>query len=456
MEKKIFIFFVCFSFLNIYKVNAQTQPDFRWGNAAYFNLNIGESLNFQDKEIKLLQIKNHYNQIKIGNDTVWIKVSRRTIPKVVDGIRVFVADNKNVKALTDDAEIHHLLKKEVLICLSNAEDPMLDPNHYTFPISFNDGFLWKAEESNNMFSYEGKVNNNYYSYPGINFDLHDARGLEKHWIVAIENSTVIWVEDQIANASKLEACVLLESHSQPGIYYVYNHLYNKNLDIEEGDKLVRGELISTAWGDENWGHLHFSVVKSDTVPKFNSKFFNAVNCFSPLYELYFRKSYTYIRNFTKGKISFGLESSISGGEKNALAFEEYSGKGWILGNWNIADKVECVSAVSKGNARLQKRLFLNERASCTNPKNYYDFEINVRNGVYRIRANVGDLKKSSWQKIEFENVAAATFELDAGEYRWTPEKVVKVTDTKLTVRIFIDESNKKPAGISEIVFQQAD
>lgn len=455
MNKTISIFFACFSFLYVAEIHAQTQADFRWGNAYYFNLNRGESVSFQDKEVRLLQIVNHYNQLKIGADTIWLKVSRRSIPQVVNGVQIFVADNKNVKALTDDPEIHNLLKKDVLICLSNFEDMMLDPNQYTFPISFNDGYLWKAEESDNMFSYEGKVNDKYCSHPGINFDLHDSRGLEKHWIVAVENSTVIWVEDKIPNASKFEVCVLLESKSQPGIYYVYDHLYNKNLNVTKGDNLVRGELISTAWGDENRGFLHFSVVKSDTVPVFNSKFFNAVNCFAPIYELYFSKSYNYIRNYTKGKISFGFESNLIGDEKNILAFEEYTGKGWLLGSWNIADRVECTSDFNRGNARLQKRLFLNEPAACSNPNNYYDFEINVRNGVYRIRANVGDLEKSSWQKIEFENVTAATLELNAGEYHWTPEKVVKVKDSKLTVRIYVNETNNKPAGISEIVFQQA-
>jgi len=65
------------------------------------------------------------------------------------------------------------------------------------------------------------------------------------------------------------------------------------------------------------------------------------------------------------------------------------------------------------------------------------------------------LELASWQKIQFEGVTSATYSLDAGEFKWTSERVVKVKDGKLTVRIFIDESNKKVAGISEIVFQKA-
>ena len=76
----------------------------------------------------------------------------------------------------------------------------------------------------------------------------------------------------------------------------------------------------------------------------------------------------------------------------------------------------------------------------------------MRNGVYRIRAQMGDVELPSWQKIEFEGVEATTCNLAAGELKWTPEKVVKVTDSRLTVRIYVDPQNQKVAGISEIVF----
>ena len=433
----------------------QTSADFKWGNSFYFNINIGETITFQNTEIKLLQQKNHFNKFAINRDTIWLKVSRRTLPKTINDIRIFVADNKNVKALTDDSDVHGLLKKDALICLSDFETPQLNPNNFYFPISFNGGFLWSVEENNTMFSYAGKTNGKYTSHPGIDFNLHDSRGIEKHWIVAIENSTVKWVKNNSLTSSKMEVCVLLESNLQPNIYYVYNHLYSKNIAIKEGDKLVRGEPIGTIWGDDIWGHLHFSVVKSDTVPSFDSKYFNTVNCFPQIYELYFGKTHSFNRNYSKGKISFGRRCNINGNRKNVIAYEQYCRKGWVLGNWNTADRVEWVSKGSVGNARLLKKLFVNEKAACTNPKNYYDFDINVRNGVYRIRAKVGDLKKASWQKIQFEGITSETYSLNSGEYKWTSEKVVKVSDSKLTIRIFVDKSNKKVAGISEIVFQRA-
>jgi hypothetical protein len=58
-------------------------------------------------------------------------------------------------------------------------------------------------------------------------------------------------------------------------------------------------------------------------------------------------------------------------------------------------------------------------------------------------------------KIDFEGVNAGTFALSDGEQKWTNERIVKVNDGKLTIRIYVDENNEKVAGISEIVFQRA-
>jgi hypothetical protein len=376
------------------------------------------------------------------------------LPSIVNGIRIFVADNKNVKALSSTPEIHNLLKKDVLICLSNLTDRLLDPVDFLFPVSYNDGFIWKTEETSHMFSYFGdksepNVNG------GIDINLHDARGIEKHWILAMENSTVIWIKNKDISENNKQVSVLLKGDSHSNIYYLYEHLYNKKVEVKEGDKLVRGEPVGTVWGDERWGHLHLAVIKSDTVPTFEKRYFNAVNFFPQFYELYFQHLHSFNQVYSKGILKFGQRNDLNGGVKNLIAFEEYSGKGWLLGDWNPADRVEYVSVRDLGNARLRKALFTNERASCSNPKNYFDFEINVRNGVYRIRANVGDLKLASWQKVEFEGIEASTYSLDAGVFKWTSEKAVKVTDSRLTIRIYVDESNKKVAGLNEIVFQRA-
>jgi hypothetical protein len=458
LTKFLFILFLFLGFTFGIKSQNSTIPDFTWGNASYFNIKIGDTIFYNDTEIKLLRIENHFNQLKIGDDTINIKVSRRTMPVQVGNLRVFVADNKNVKALTTDKEVHGLLKKDALICVSDAYFPILEPNNYIFPVSFNNGFLWSAEEDSHMFSYiniaERKTKETA-THPGIDFDLHDARGIEKHWIVAIENSTVVWVEDKNQDKAGREATVLLESSSQPGIFYVYKHLNNKKTVVKKGQKLMRGEPISTIWGDEIWGHLTFSVIKSDTVPSVKDCSYNVVNCFPQIFELYFKRTVGISKNFSKGRIFFGRNRSQNGNQKNAIAFEEYSGKGWHSGKWNTTDKVDWISKGNDGNVRLGKTMFSGTSAKCTNPVNFYDYEINVQNGAYRIRAKLGDLILPTWQKIDFEGVNAGTFSLSDDEQKWTNERIVKVNDGKLTVRIYVDENNEKVAGISEIVFQRA-
>ncbi|KAF0237344.1 MAG: hypothetical protein FD181_1910 [Prolixibacteraceae bacterium] len=458
MTKFLFILFVLLGFAADAKSQNLNTPDFTWGDASYFNISIGESIVFGNKEIKLIKVENHFNWLKIGEDTICIKVSRRTLPVQIGNIRVFVADNKNVKSLSAESELHGLLKKDALICLSDAGLPLLDPNKYFFPVSFNNGFTWSGEEDSYMFSYFNSTGRNLLKStvnPGIDFDLQDARGLEKHWIAAIENSTVVGVENKNPDKTGTDACVLLQSESQPDIYYAYHHLYNKTLEVKKGQKLLRGEIIGTIWGDENWGHLTFSVIRSDTIPTIADCEKNVVNCFPQIFELYYKNLDGFPKNFTKGRIFFGKNRSQNGNQKNTLSFEPYSGKGWQLEKWNTADKVDLVSKGNEGNVRLSKTLFAGSKAKCTNPENWFDYEINVHNGAYRIRAKLGDLIMPSWQKIDFEGVNAGTFSLSDGEQKWTNERIVKVNDGKLTIRIYVDENNEKVAGISEIVFQRA-
>jgi hypothetical protein len=435
-----------------------SEPDFRWGNGHYYNLNCGDSVRFNNQTVRLLKVENHFNQLAIGNDTIWLKVSRRTPASTSDGIRLFVADNKNVKALTTDKKVHGLLKKDALVCLSNFREPLLDFRRYIFPVSYNDGFLWSAGEDSYMFSLQKAQEENgetsYRSYPGMSFDLHDARGKEKHWLLAIENSTVEWVAEDLGKDEQ-QACVLLHSNSQPGIFYLYNHLFKKNVVVKKGQELVRGEPIGTIWGDSEWGRLQFVVIYSDTIPGFDDRFNNVVNGFPQLFELYFQEGSNFSRTFSKGRIYFGRPRWMNGNQKNVAEWEPYTGKGWQFGRWNTAGKVDWVNKGEKGNARLKKALFENSPAEVRNPQNFYEYEINVRNGTYRIRAELGDLYLPSWQKVNFEGIDAGEYSLDAGESTWTTERVVNVKDGKLTVRIQVDEENQKVAGLSQIVFQRA-
>ncbi len=427
------------------------KPDFRWGNALYYNLDTGDSLRYNNVSVELLKVENHFNRLRVGKDTLWLKVSRRTLPESRDGVQLFVADNKFVKNLSDGGHEHDLLSKDALICVSGIGAPLLDQNDFVFPVGFNNGFVWQGEEDSYLFSYrqEGSRES---GYPGIGIDLGEAKGLDKHWLLALENSRVLWVEDYPDEKS---VCVLLGSESNPGIYYVYDRLYNKTLDVKAGQVLRRGEAIGTAWGDDNWGHVQIAVVYNDTLPSFSDRFAKVVNFFPQIYELYYRHTYNVTKFFTRGRIDFGRTASVSGDDKNLSAHEKYLGKGWDLGRWSTADKVEAVSRGVEGNARLRKILFQGSKAQAINPGDYFDYEINVRNGVYRVRARVGDLEEASWQRLQFEGIASGTYELKGGEQKWTTEKAVRVEDNKLTIRIFVDPKINKVAGLSEIVFQQA-
>ncbi|MCK3684923.1 M23 family metallopeptidase [Maribellus sp. YY47] len=437
-----------------FSVAGQTQPDFKWGNSAYFNLSIGESIWCDSTEIKLLRIENRYNTLKVGHDTLCLKASGRSLPHASStGLPFFVADNKNLKALSVDSTIHGLLKEDVLLCVAGANKSLLEKQQFVFPVNFSHGFTWGGDEDAYMYSflYDSKKQS-YETFPGIGIDLDDAKGLEKHWLVALENSTVVWIDKQ---AEDRAACVLLASESYSGIYYVYDNLYDKNLEVKKGQNLTRGELIGTAWGDADWGHVHLAVVYSDTIPSYKNRFANCINFFPQLYELYYGHIYNTTKSYSKGQISFGKAISAAGAEKNNDAFEEYLGKGWIWGSWNVADKLASVSKREEGNVRMEKQIFSGTPAQCVNPRDYFDYEINVKNGVYRIRAKVGDVDRESWQKIEYEGVMANTLSLARGVQEWTDERIVKVEDRKLTVRIYIDPKHQKVAGLSEIVFQMA-
>ncbi|HCE58013.1 MAG TPA: hypothetical protein DER09_09370 [Prolixibacteraceae bacterium] len=454
--KRLFIIliFLANPLSGLYSQN-NTKPDFTFGNASYFNMNSGETVLFGNTEIKLLGIKNQFNRIMVGDDTIQCRVSRRTPPVVVKGLRIFVADNFKIKSLSEFQEAHGLLKKEAIICVSFASQPLLNSFDYTFPVSFNDGFVWSCDEDSYLFSFKNhnkKSRQSCFS-EGIDFDLQEARGIEKHWIVAVEKCTVAWVfEDENL---KNEASILLQSNSHPDIFYLYSHLYNKKVEVKKGQTIDKGEILGTIWGDNNWGHLTFTVIKSDSLPEPGICAGNLINAFPHFFELYFQSSAVYSRNYRKGRLFFGKPAMYNGNQKNATVFEEYTGKGWIAGDWNIAEKVETASKGAEGNVRLRKVLFEGTVAEAKNPNNWFDYEIHVPNGTYRIRARLGDVEMESWQKIAFEKVDAGAIATEKGQFVWTSERVVKVTDGKLTVRINIDETNEKIAGISEIVFQQA-
>lgn len=432
------------------------DPDFRFGNVSYYNLNRGDQITFNDIGIEVLDTDHHFARIRVDSDTIWLKTARRSPALTMMQLQIFLADNKAVRSLAGNSHLHGLLKGEVMLGLALPNVPLMDPMQFGFPVSYTQGFLWRTLEDTYMFSWQAgsdSGSSDEKSYAGVGIDMRESRAMKKNMILAVENGRVVWVETRLPGTVEPRAAVCIQSESMPQIFYVYEQLHNDGLMVKRGQRVMRGDGLGYAWGEGNWNHFRLGVVLSDSIPQYASRHHNTVNFYPQLLDLYFGRQPVFSHSFTKGQIYFGRPAHLNGNAKNVSGFEEFHGTGWVLGPWNVADKVEWVSTRRSGNARLRKTLFPGQRAECTNPKDYYEFEINVKNGTYRIRALLGDYLLPSWQKVEFEGINAGTFRREAGDLVWTNERIVRVHDSKLTVRIYTDGTHV--AGISEIVFQQA-
>lgn len=428
------------------------RHDFAFGNVRYVNLDRGEIYYSGQTPIEILGSHNHYVDLRIGSDTLSLKVARRSPATTSVAGQVFVADCRGASRISGNDPAHGLLKKEVLLGISPGAMPLIDPYLFVFPVTFTDGYIWKTLEETSMFSYlpDGKETGSW-SYAGVGIDMLESRAMQKHAVIAMESGRVVWIETGYDTMPLATICI--ESESSPGIYYIYEHLHDGELLIRRNDRVVRGDALGYAWGTGGWNHFRLTVTQSDTIPVYATRHHHAINFYPQLLDLYFGRQPVFTHTFTKGQIYFGRPDHMNGNSKNVSAYESRHGTGWLLGPWNPADKVEWVSARRSGNARLRKTLFLGQPAQCVNPHDHYEFEINVRPGVYRIRALVGDHVVNSWQKVEFEGVVAGTFEKGAGDLDWTGEKIVRVRDGKLTVRIHLKDN--MVAGLAEIVFQMA-
>jgi hypothetical protein len=71
-----------------------------WGNAVYVDLAIGESHTYLDKTVRLVSLENNFCTIEVDGEQRNLIVARRALPEVINGVRVFVADNRNVAEFT--------------------------------------------------------------------------------------------------------------------------------------------------------------------------------------------------------------------------------------------------------------------------------------------------------------------------------------------------------------------
>jgi hypothetical protein len=407
-----------------------SSDSIKFGNAIYINLAVGEKFEYLGKSIEVVELKKHWSLVKVDDERVWLKVAKNSLPKYLGGLRIFVSDQINVKNLTTDPEVHNLLKKEVLLCISDPSGPLLDSSAFVFPVSKRDGYEWKMEEDSHMFAYLGKSwrkgNPNYYrSHEGIDFDMHEARGKEMHPLISIESGTVIMVADSQVTGS-FDGCIILKSDTQANIYYVYKHTNPKTHKVTVGQKVKKGEMLSYIWGDNVWGHLHLAIVYQPEIITYAKRYNNLLNFSPQLYELYFGNLEPKETVRKEGQFGFGQSRENCRNFKRLGAFNKLIGYGWKLEEWCTAEKVasalitdhriigsknhsirnEVTRTDYTSNARLPGILHAGTNAECENPESFYEFEVVVSDNKLTVRLellkkeNCAGIKELNFKKID--------------------------------------------------------
>ena len=433
-----------------------SEPAFTFGHGAFFDLDIGDEVVFQGRRVKLTGGNRQFCELTVDSHPIRLKVSKLTLPIEIEGIRVFVADNRYTKDLTDDTEMRGLLTREVLLCLSDASKPLLDATRFSFPISLRDGFQWRMGEESHMFAYLGPSWNNpnrFRSHEGIDFDLHDARGMERHPILALEESVVVGVWRDLGGDGN-EGCIILGSATNPKIYYVYKHLWSSSMSASVGDSVRTGEALGYTWGDGIWGHLHFSIVHRETVPGYRDRYQHCVNSFPALHALWTETNGQPDIVRAEGDFDFGRLKGGSGNIRYNLAYTPVLGYGWLIEDWCGAEVLPAIPFGSdRGFILLQEVVHSRTRAEAKNPLDHYVFAIDVLPGEYQVKVLVGDYYNDSWQKVVVQDQDFGTYKLEAGAVAWTPEQRVSVSTGQLLVRIHYPQDGR--AGIARLVFKRS-
>jgi len=443
---------ICFGVLTMLTVactsaaHADGATVARWGSAIYVDLAVGDSITFLGRQVKL--ISTHASHCTV-------RVDDRSLPEVVNGVRIFVAMNRSVAQITPNSATgeYGLMRGDALLCLSDPTRPLLEPERYTFPISGRDGYRWSMEEGSHMFAYLGwaAFKSNYRSHEGVDLNMHEARGKRIHPLVAMEAGTVVLAAGTDVTNAKNEGCIIIRSKSQQDIYYVYKHVHDKSIEVKNGQRVIKGQTVGYIWGDWKWGHLHFAVVRREEHPGYPDRYDNLLNCFPHLYELWHGDLRPRERWRTEGEFRFDKPYWIDGYSSGAYAHDTIIGYGWRLGSWCAAGRIE---GDNEPNGRLRKVLHQGTPAEAVNPCDYYDFEVDVEPGRYSVQLNVGDKEHATWQRIGVEDVNIGTYSLRQNEFQWTPATVIPVRDGHLTIRLHIKDDNSRYAAVKRIQFQR--
>jgi len=128
---------------------------------------------------------------------------------------------------------------------------------------------------------------------------------------------------------------------------------------------------------------------------------------------------------TSGNFHFANQYWEDGNTQRLSAWSDVLCYGWQLGDWCAAGKVEHSLPDEGGrpfqSARLSKIMHTQTGQPARNPHDWFDLEVAVEDGTYRVRAELGDFYAATWQQIEFQGTDASTFELPREVLTWTEE-----------------------------------
>ncbi len=420
---------------------------YQWGNQYFYDVAIGEEVSFFGHTVKLLSNNGAASVVSVdGGPPVSLLTVTRSLPTVVNGVRLFLAFNRPFERSSPhnwNGYGNHLfdnMTKDALLVLSDPNLPLLPASAYTFPISRADGFDWQFTENSHNFAFLQRNR----IHEGIDINMHPFRDTTQSPLVAVEDARAIWTRSDSVNGT----AVFLESLHSPGIFYVYQHLNNAKVQVAGGDLVRKGQILGYIHGDGKWGHLHFTVVTKNN--DYAHRYDNALNLFPGLYELWYGDLADHSASRTRADWKmYNAEYWKQDYTSGRYRYDEIVGFGWKLGAWCPGGAVEHDDNES---VLLRKTLYKGTASAVTNPDNYYDFEVDVMNGDYEVAVELGAANQATWQQVYFEGVLQGTHALAAGEFAWTPSDTVRVSDGKLSLRFVTDGDTY--AGIRHIRFHQ--
>jgi murein DD-endopeptidase MepM/ murein hydrolase activator NlpD len=417
-----------------------------FGNQTYVNLSVRESYTFHGKNIRLESIAGASAVVSIDGTAVKLQMARRILSTVAAGVRLSLCDTRDMVEYTTEQHegTRRSLTKDALLCLSDPDKPLLDPNRFTFPVDRTNGFNWTMAENSHTYAFLSEVR----QHEGTDISIADGKVNPVHALVAIEDATVIWVHPH----DREQLCLLLESSSTPGVYFVYQHLEATTVSLRAGDRVKRGQKLGFIWGDNDWGHLHFAVIGWGDPPSYEERYRNSIPAFPMLYELWHGDLEPRRKQWSWGLWTLARNRATVDNIKRLNAFDELLGYGWLLGDWCPAAKVEPTEGNDQySSALLRKHLFDGTISEAVNPEDYYDFEIAVPNGRYAVNLLLGDANQRTSQRVIVEAAPFGSYDLEPNQLTWTRERRVQVTDGRLTIRLYLRDDTTY-AALSEILF----